>query len=182
MKKMLLILTLLVSGISYSEVIPALPLAPAIKNDSTSNYPNDIPDIPGLPTEDKVEEGGIRKLEYNTTVMLQSKLKVNVPLEIVSDIDIQAMVIDDQKIEVPFDIELNKEPEIKDYYKIKYSETNIDIDQDGTIDTTIYSPKFLNTRIIEDNIVYIDGAKISKEGTHKKKIYMTIEVKEWLLK
>lgn len=178
MKKMLLMLMLLVSGISYSETIPALPLAPAIKNDGVSQLPPDTPQVPGLPTEDKVEEGGIRKLEYNTTVMLQSRLKVNVPLEIVSDIDIEAMVIDDQKIEVPFDIELNKEPEIKDYYKIKYSETEIDIDKDGQIDTKIYSPKFLNTRIVEDNIVYIDGAKISKEGTHKKKVYMTIEVKE----
>lgn len=178
MKKMLLMLMLLVSGISYSETIPALPLAPAIKNDGMPQLPTDTPQVPGLPTEDKVEEGGIRKLEYNTTVMLQSRLKVNVPLEIISDVDIEAMVIDDQKIEVPFDIELNKEPEIKDYYKIKYSETEIDIDKDGAIDTRIYSPKFLNTRIIEDNIVYIDGAKISKEGTHKKKVYMTIEVKE----
>ena len=178
MKKILLILMLLVNGMLYSEVIPALPLVPPIKNDNTSNFPNDIPDIPKLPTEDKIEKNGIRKLEYNTTVMLQSKLKVNVPLEILSDVDIEAMVINNQKIEVPFDIELNKEPEIKDYYKIKYSETNIDVDKDGQIDTTIYSPKFLNTRIVEDNVVTIDGAKISNEGTYKKKVYMTIEVKE----
>lgn len=173
MKKIFLIIMLLANFSAFGETIPALPLTPALPN-----IPEGSPDIPGLPSEDKVEEGGIRKLEYNTTVMLQSKLKVNVPLEIVSDVDIEAMVIDDQQIEVPFDIELNKEPEIKDYYKIRYSETEIDIDKDGQIDTKIYSPNFLNTRIVEDNFVYIDGAKISKEGTHKKKVYMTIEVKE----
>lgn len=173
MKKVFLILMLLANCYSFGEIIPALPLTPALPN-----IPEGSPEIPGLPTEDKVEEGGIRKLEYNTTVMLQGKLKVNVPLEIASDVDIEAMVIDNQQIEVPFDIELNKEPDIKDYYKIKYSETEIDIDKDGQIDTTIYSPAFLNTRIIEDNYVYIDGAKISKEGTYKKKIFMTIEVKE----
>ncbi len=173
MKKIFLMLMLLANCYSFGETIPALPLTPALPN-----IPEGSPEIPGLPSEDKVEEGGIRKLEYNTTVMLQGKLKVNVPLEIVSDVDIEAMVIDNQQIEVPFDIELNKEPDIKDYYKIKYSETEIDIDKDGQIDTTIYSPAFLNTRIIEDNYVYIDGAKISKEGTYKKKIFMTIEVKE----
>lgn len=173
MKKVFLIIMLLANCYAFGETIPALPITPALPN-----IPEGSPEIPGLPTEDKVEEGGIRKLEYNTTVMLQGKLKVNVPLEIVSDVDIEAMVIDNQQIEVPFDIELNKEPDIKDYYKIKYSETEIDIDKDGQIDTTIYSPAFLNTRIIEDNYVYIDGAKISKEGTYKKKIFMTIEVKE----
>ena len=110
--------------------------------------------------------------------MLEAQVKVSVPLEIISDVDIETLVIDDEKLEIPFDIELNKEPDIKDYYRIKYSENNIDIDKDGQVDTIIYSPKFLNTRIVEDNIVSIDGSKISKEGTHKKKIYMTIEVKE----
>lgn len=171
MKKKIFLLLMLVSSLCFAESIPATPILPPINKE-------EIPEVPGLPTEDKVEEGGIRKLEYNTTVMLQVKLKVNVPLEIVSDVDIEAMIIDDQKIEVPFDIELNKEPDRKDYYKIKYSETEIDIDKDGQIDTKIYSPPFLNTRIVEDNIVYIDGAKISKEGTHKRKVFMTIEVRE----
>ena len=88
------------------------------------------------------------------------------------------MVIDNQKLEIPFDVELNKVPDKKDYYSIKFSETEIDIDNDGQIDTKIYTPKFINTRIVEDNILYVDGAKISKEGTHTKKVYMTIEVKE----
>lgn len=171
MIKKIFLLLIFLSNMSFSESIPATPILPPINKE-------EVPEVPGLPTEDKQEEGGIRKLEQNTTVMLEVKLKVNVPLEIVSDVDIEAMVIDDQKIEVPFDIELNKTPERIDYYKIKYSETKIDIDNDGEIDTVIYSPPYLNTRIVEDNIVYIDGGKISKEGTHKRKVYMTIEVRE----
>lgn len=174
-KKTLILLTLVLSSLSFAKDInidlPNGGVLPPIDD-------SEIPELPQLPTEDKVEVKGIRKLEKNTTVMLQTKLKVNVPLEIISDVDVEAMVIDNQKLDVPFDIELNKKPDKQDYYKIKYSETEIDIDEDGQVDTTIYSPKFLNTRIIEDNIVHIDGERISKEGTHKRKVYMTIEVSE----
>ena len=172
--KKILYLMLLISSVSFAEEIsiPNIPNVPPINKD-------ELPELPKLPTEDKQEKNGkIRKLLRNTTVMLQSKVEVSVPLQIMSDVDIETMVIDEQKLEIPFDIELNKEPDIKNYYKIKYSENNIDIDNDGQVDTVIYSPPYLNTRIIEDNIVYIDGAKISKEGTHKRKVYMTIEVKE----
>ena len=173
-KKIFTVLFLLISLLSFGEQkdISHIPILPPIDKD-------ELPELPQLPTEDKQEKNGkMRKLLRNTTVMLQSKVEVSVPLQIVSDVDIETMVVDEQKLEIPFDIELNKEPDIKDYYKIKYSENNIDIDNDGQIDTVIYSPPYLNTKIIEDNIVYIDGGKISKEGTHKRKIYMTIEVKE----
>ena len=140
--------------------------------------------LPELPTENLIEvdnQGnyiGERILEKNITVYLESKVKIFVPLEIISDIDIEALVIDDQHLEIPFEIELNKTPKRKDYYKLHYSENKIDIDLDGEIDTYIYSSPFINHKILKDNILYIDGSKISKEGTFKKKIYMTIEVKE----
>ena len=175
LKKFILITTIIVSAVSFGKnidiTLPDGGVLPPIDS-------SEIPELPQLPTEDKVEVGGIRKLEKNTTIMLQTKLKVNVPLEIISDVDVEAMVIDSQKIDVPFDIELNKKPDKQDYYKIKYSETEIDIDNDGQIDTTIYSPKFLNTKIVSDNIVHIDGERISKEGKHQRKVYMTIEISE----
>ncbi|WP_297406592.1 hypothetical protein [uncultured Cetobacterium sp.] len=141
-------------------------------------------EVPKLPVDDLLERNelgeiiGRRILEKNTTVYLESKVKIVVPLEIISDIDIEALVIDNEKLEIPFEIELNKTPKRKDYYKLKYSEDKIDIDLDGEVDTYIYSSKFINTNILRDNILYIDGEKISKEGTFKRKIYMTIEVRE----
>lgn len=171
MVKKLFIFMLLIANLGYAKKsIPAFPILPPLEDGVSS------PEIPQLPSEDLVENGGVRPLEQNTTVMLDMKLDVFVPLEIVSDVDIQALVIDNQKLEVPFDVELNKVPEKKDYYSLKFSETEIDIDNDGQIDTTIYTPKFINTRIVEDNILYIDGEKISREGTHQRKVYMTIQV------
>lgn len=139
---------------------------------------------PALPKEDMVvldENGkkiGFRPLEKNTTVYLDSQVNVYVPLEIISDVDIEALVIDDSQVKIPFAVELNRTPEKKNYFKLKYSETEIDIDRDGNIDTYIYSSPFLNNKIEEDNIVYINGKNISKEGEFVKIIYMTIEVRE----
>ncbi|MGK4198844.1 hypothetical protein [Fusobacterium sp. HC1336] len=175
MKKIIVLMTMIIIFMeTFSDSIPMIPILPAIKNEEI----DEIPTVPALPQEDLVEVAGIRPLEQNTTVMMNLKLDVVVPLEIISDVDIYGMVIDNQKLEIPFDVELNKVPDKKDYYSIKFSETEIDIDNDGQIDTKIYTPKFINTRIVEDNILYVDGAKISKEGTHTKKVYMTIEVKE----
>ena len=171
--KKLIMLFMVISSIGMAKSIPAIPIIPI--NPPTENKP----DVPTLPTEDKVEaDGRIRKLEQNTTILINVQLKVEVPLEIVSDVDINAMVIDDMKLEIPFEIELNKKPDKKDYYKIKFSENKIDIDSDGQIDTTIYTPPYINTQIVKDNMVYIDGAKISKEGKHTRKVYMTVEVRE----
>lgn len=124
------------------------------------------------------ERIGTRVLEKNMTVILENKVNVFVPLEIISDIDIEALIVDNEKVEVPFEVEFNKTPKKKDYYKLHYSENKIDIDNDGQIDTYIYSTPYINTKIKKDNMVWIDGEKISKEGTFKKKIYMTIEVVE----
>ena len=107
---------------------------------------------------------------------MKMETEIVVPLEIISDVEIQAMVIDDQKVTVPFEIEMNKEPDKKDYYKLNYSETEIDIDDDGRTDTFIYSNEYINSKIEKDNRVEIQGKNISKEGYHEKIIYITIEI------
>lgn len=47
---------------------------------------------------------GRRILEKNTTVYLESRVRIFVPLEIISDIDIEALIVDNQKLRVPFEI------------------------------------------------------------------------------
>lgn len=142
----------------------------------TENGNIEIPELPNKTTNEELAAGW--KLQKNYTALLESKLDVFVPLEILSDIDINAVVIDDEELNIPFEIELNKEPEKKDYYKLRFSETEIDIDNDGKIDTYIYSPKYINQRIVKENYVNIKGSNISKDGDYYKKIYITIEVDE----
>ncbi|MGL5413965.1 hypothetical protein [Cetobacterium sp.] len=142
----------------------------------TENGNVELPEPPQKSTDEEIQAGW--KLEKNYTALLQSKLNVFVPLEILSDIDINAVVIDDEELNIPFELELNKEPEKKDYYKLKFSENEIDIDSDGKIDTFIYSPKYINQRIVKENYVQIKGKNISKDGDYYKKIYITIEVDE----
>ncbi len=136
----------------------------------------ELPELPNKTSDEELAAGW--KLEKNYTALLESKLNVFVPLEILSDIDINAIVIDNEELNIPFEIELNKEPEKKDYYRVKFSETEIDIDNDGKIDTYIYSPKYINQRIVKENYVNIKGANITKDGDYYKKIYITIEVEE----
>lgn len=142
----------------------------------TENGNIEIPELPNKTTDEELAAGW--KLQKNYTALLESKLDVFVPLEILSDIDINAVIIDNEELNIPFEIELNKEPEKKDYYKLKFSETEIDIDNDGKIDTYIYSPKYINQRIVKENYVNIKGSNISKDGDYYKKIYITIEVDE----
>ncbi|MGL6063483.1 MAG: hypothetical protein ACRC0S_00090 [Fusobacteriaceae bacterium] len=159
----------------------ALSNAEEVKRPETKPYPKPesplIPLIPGLPTEqeDTDEIGNKRHLEKNYTVMVEAKVNIFVPLEIVSDIDVSADVFGEQVVNVPFTVELNREPERADYYKLKYSETELDIDKDGRNDVFIYSPEFINTRYITDNYVQVHGDKITKEGSYKKTVYVTIE-------
>ena len=136
-----------------------------------------IPLIPVLPNqiENIDAEGNVRNLLKNFTIMMEAKVEVFVPLEIISDISIEAVVFGDQVTQVPFELELNREPEKKDFYKIIYSEKEIDIDKDGKIDTIIYSPEYANSKLITDNYVEIQGANITKPGTYQKKIYVTVE-------
>lgn len=173
MKKLLRILILIITIVNITgaeeeaPVIPMIPILPAIP--TAPNNPNKDEN---LTTDEGVE---VRKPLEAKTVILGMEVEVVVPLEIISDIEIQAMVIDDQEIEVPFEIEMNKEPDKKDYYKLNFSETEIDIDDDGNNDTYIYSNKFINSRIEKDNKVVIKGRNISKEGYHQKIVYITIE-------
>lgn len=159
-KKIMLLFILVLNVFSFSEeaqpIIPMIPVLPSMPANPEAN---------GLPVP----------LETKTIIM-KMETEIKVPLEIISDIEIQAMVIDDQEAVVPFEIEMNKEPDKKDYYKLNYSETEIDIDEDGKVDTHIYSNKFLNSKIEKDNKVVIEGKNISKEGYHEKIIYLTIEI------
>lgn len=164
MKKIILILLILIGNIttlgvendkSETPIIPMIPLLPAIEKDETKKAP----------------------LETKTLIM-GMKTEVIVPLEIISDIEIQAMVVDDQEIEVPFEIEFNKTPNKNRSYALKYSETEIDIDNDGTKDTFIYSNKNINSKILGDNKVIIKGKNISKEGYHEKIVYIDVEIHE----
>ena len=61
---------------------------------------------------------------------------------------------------------------------LNYSQTEIDLDNDGNIDTKIYSPKYINKKVVDDNLLTIDGSNITKEGLHKKRVYITVEVRD----
>ena len=162
MKKLLTLFFLIFSITIFSEESkPSEPLVPM------------IPLLPSMPINPEAE-GKPVPLEVKTIIMKMGT-EIVVPLEIISDTEIQAMVIDDQKVVVPFEIEMNKEPDKKDYYKLTYSETEIDIDDDGKIDTSVYSNEYINSKIEKDNYVVIEGKNISKEGYHEKIIYLTVE-------
>lgn len=119
-----------------------------------------------------------RKILNIKSTMLGMYADVVVPLEIISDIEVQALVIDDQDIVVPFEIEMSKSPNKKNYYKLNYSENKIDIDKDGKTDTYIYSNKYINNKIEKNNYVIIQGKNISKEGYHEKIVYINIEIND----
>lgn len=190
MKKKLLLMTLVslvLKMVMYGETVSPPVTPPEITIPGGIVLPEgtvlppldeELPLIPFVPIspEELVEENGKRILEKTFTVMLEARVKVFVPLEILSDIDLKAVVIDDQEIDVPFEIEMNREPEQKDYYKLKFSETEIDIDKDGTPDTFIYAPEYINSRIVDESYVKIKGSGIKEEGVYKKKVYITIEV------
>lgn len=157
------------------------------KTQDIQNIPVTIPSFPHLVkpevTDEKVEvpilkneEDRGRALEKIDTVMLKVTTNVYVPLEIVSDVEIETTIVDDQEVTIPFTVEVNKKPDKKDYYKLKFSENSIDIDKDGVIDTQIYSTRYINSKLLDSNYVNIKGAGISNEGSFYKKVYLTIEV------
>lgn len=94
----------------------------------------------------------------------------------ITDINIKESVIGDQILDIPFEIELNRKPEKNDYYTIKYSENIIDIDSDGEYDTYIFSPQYINDKVSRDNFVRVYGESISREGTYRKDVYITVEI------
>ncbi|MGL4866008.1 hypothetical protein [Cetobacterium sp.] len=138
-----------------------------------------MPQMPALEGyKEDLDGKKLRKLQKTYTVALGTKVNVFIPLEVMTDIDIEATIIGNQIAQIPFDIELNRTPEKKNYYSVKYSKNELDIDDDGEIDTFIYSSKYINDRVSKDNYVKIFGEKISRDGVHKKKVYVTIEVGE----
>lgn len=139
-----------------------------------------LPLLPAIPIEkvEETEDGNIitRRLLNTGTLEVQLQADVVVPLEIISDIEIKALVVDDENLEVPFEVELNKKPDRAGIYKLNFSKTALDIDDDGVIDTEIFASQNINSKIIKDNYVKITGKNISKEGTHRKRVYITVEV------
>ncbi len=131
--KIILALMCIMGTVSYSN------LSVGTTNNIVPTENGDIiaPNLPTETTEEDLKAGW--RLQKNYTAILESKLNVFVPLEIISDVDINAMVIDDEELNIPFELELNKESDKKDYYKLKFSEIEIDIDNDGKIDTYIFS-------------------------------------------
>lgn len=178
--KLILILTLLSSfqvilgSVVNPNIKPNLPLPPFVTNPETPNDDYKVPDI--LESGIDIEDKELRYLEKTYTVMMEAKVKVFIPLEVVSDIEIETSIIGNQIKDIPFEVELNRKPEKENYYSIKYSETAIDIDNDGKIDTYIHSPQFINEKISKDNYVRIYGENISKEGQHNKIVYVTVEI------
>lgn len=157
MKKLILNL-LIISNIILANEIPLTPI------------------IPGTPIQ---KDGNKKRILLETGALrVKTIAKVVVPLEVISDVEIDRIVFDNEEVKIPFELELNKIPELNKKYKVNFSETEIDIDKDGKIDTIIYVNDIGNTKVIRDNHVKIMGRNISKEGTHKKKIYITVEVNE----
>ncbi|WP_293721423.1 hypothetical protein [uncultured Cetobacterium sp.] len=185
MKKLLVLILVLLScnilGDELVHVPTPLPLLPEDYEKNPNLLPG-IPIIPSLPTEDSTISGNGEevkwKLEDSYTINLDTNVQVVVPLEIITDVDIKALIIDDQELTIPFDLEMNKEPDKQNFYVLNYSETEIDIDGDGILDTFIYSPKYINKKVVKDNYLYIDGKNITREGVHKKKVYITVELNE----
>lgn len=139
-----------------------------------------IPLIPANPVEkEEVSENGetqIRKLIKTATLDIPLKAEVIVPLEIITDVDIKALIIDDENLEIPFELELNRKPEAIGLYRLNFSSTQLDIDDDGVVDTEIFASKNISDKFIKDNYIKITGKNISREGTHKKRVYITVEV------
>lgn len=118
------------------------------------------------------------KLLNSGTLDVELVAQVIVPLEVISDVHIKALVVDDENLEIPFEVELNRKPERTGIYSLNFSKTALDIDDDGVIDTEIFASQNINSKIIKDNYVKITGKNISKEGTHKKRVYITVEVND----
>ncbi|WP_432205449.1 hypothetical protein ACQ9ZF_11310 (plasmid) [Cetobacterium somerae] len=182
-KSLVLILVLLSCNILASELVHIPTILPLLPGDyeSQPNLLPGIPIIPDLPREESINNGGEDlkwKLEDSYTINLDTKVKAIVPLEIITDVDIKALIIDDEQLTIPFELEMNKEPDKENFYVLNYSETEIDIDGDGALDTFIYSPKYINKKLVTDNTLFIDGKNITREGVHKKKVYITVELKE----
>ncbi len=149
---------------AVEESFPATPLLPSIPSDRLEQGEN--------------SETTLRRLLSTGVLEVQLEANVVVPLEVISDVHIKALVIDDENLEIPFEVELNKNPESSGIYRLHFSKTALDIDNDGVIDTEIFASKNIDSKRIKDNYVKITGKNISREGTHKKRVYITVEVND----
>lgn len=148
------------------EFKPPIPLPPEITNPENGNDDFKVPDIKTSGEDIDGEE--LRYLEKTYTVMMEAKVDVYIPLEVITDIDLETTIIGNQIKEIPFEIELNRKPEKQNYYSVKYSESVIDIDNDGKPDTYIHSPKYINERISKDNYVkFMERIFQKKESIRK---------------
>lgn len=155
---------------------PVIPLPPEVTSPQNPSDDFKVPEL--ISSGEDIDGDDLRYLEKTYTIMLEAKVNVFIPLEIISDINLETTIIGDEVKEIPFDIELNRKPERDNYYSIKYSESVIDIDDDGKPDTYISSPNFVNEKTTSSNYVKIYGKNISKEGKHRKTIYVTVEAGE----
>ncbi|MGL4946879.1 MAG: hypothetical protein ACRC5T_13865 [Cetobacterium sp.] len=116
--------------------------------------------------------------EIDTLKIVEMKVVANIiiPLQILTDLDIKSTVVDNQKLEIPFKLEMNKDP--KKTYKLSYTEKLIDMDDDGRVDVQIISPEYSSNRILENNKIVIYGEGIKNDGIYRKIIYMTVELKD----
>ena len=175
--KMLFILSICCFKLSFSQnnsdyKKPNLYPQETVKTEN-SNKDFEVPEI--KKNGGDIEGDEFRYLEKTYTILMEAKVDVFIPLEVISDINIETTIVGNQIKEIPFEVELNKTPDKKDFYSIKYSESVIDIDRDGKIDTYIHSPEYINEKIQKDNFVKIYGENISKEGRHNKTVYVTVE-------
>lgn len=138
--------------------IPMIPLEPAIRTKGQD-----------------ITEKEVRDLEKTFSIYLDQQMEVYVPLEVITDIDVDSTVLGNEIVTAPFEINLNKKPDRQNYYSIKYSQELLDIDGDGEYDTKIFSPKYINDKKETNNYVQINGGKVSREGKHQKQVYITVE-------
>lgn len=150
--------------IAVGESVPTIPLLPAIPSDKVEQGEN--------------AETTVRRLISSGILDVVLEADVVVPLEVISDVHIKALIVDDENLEIPFEVELNKKPEAAGIYKLNFSKTSLDLDDDGVMDTEIFASKNIDSKRIKDNYVKITGKNISKEGTHKKRVYITVEVND----
>ncbi|MGL5279120.1 MAG: hypothetical protein ACRC8M_08645 [Cetobacterium sp.] len=131
------------------------------------SYSNDEQNLPA---------GDWKLVEQGREMTMKIQANVVTPLQIITDLDVKATVVDKQKLEIPFKLEMNKNP--NKTYKLSYTEKVIDIDNDGKVDVEILSPEYSTSKVIENNKIVIYGDGIKDDGIYRKKIYMTVELKD----
>ncbi|MEG0424286.1 MAG: hypothetical protein RR556_01015, partial [Cetobacterium sp.] len=104
MKKLLVLIQVLLSCNIMAEELVHIPTTLPLLPEDYERQPNllpAIPVIPTLPSEESTEDSNGEdikwKLEDSYTINLDTKVQVVVPLEIITDVDIKALIIDDEQ-------------------------------------------------------------------------------------